>query len=323
MEHEPIIHHLRREQIDSQKWDTIIAQSKVGTIYNYSYVLDALFPKWSALIIGDYDYIFPITLSEKLGITYFYPPLFHSYFSVFSTKNVSDKIQTAFLNELKHYCHFYEFPFLPVTTIQFPKEILAVPKVGQFLDLTTDATHLKQNYQKHLQRNLKKSHHLELRFEINNHLLHEVVKTFQFNVGHKLKELTPSSYEALVRFMQSAISAGKGSIYACYSDDQLLAIGFFTISNQRIIYHKGGNTLEGKKTSAMSALIEHVVLIHSNSGYCFDFGGSSIPSIKRYNDSFGAEQHTFYTLIRTPYLFQYIKFLKNLISFKNRLAKTK
>ena len=323
MEYVPIIHHLRREQIDSQKWDTIIAQSMVGTIYNYSYVLDALFPKWSALIIGDYDYIFPITLSKKLGITYFYPPLFHSYFSIFSTKNVSDKIQAAFLNELKHYCLFYEFPFLPVTTTQFPKEILVKPKVGQLLNLRDNETQLKQNFNKQLTRNLKKSHHLELKFEINNHLLQEVVQTFQLNVGHKLKELTPSSYEALARFMQATISAGKGSIYACYTDDQLLAIGFFTFSNQRIIYHKGGNTSEGKKISAMSALLQYVILSHSNSATSFDFGGSSIPSIKRYNDSFGAEQHTFYTLIRKPILIHCIKFLKKLISFKNRLAKTK
>ncbi len=323
MENLPIILHLRREQIDSQKWDTIIAQSMVGTIYNYSYVLDALFPKWSALIIGNYDYIFPITLSKKLGITYFYPPLFHSYFSVFSTKNVSDKIQAAFLIELKHYCLFYEFPFLPVTTTQFPKEILVKPKVGQLLHLRDNETQLKQNFNKQLTRNLKKSHHLELKFEINNHLLQEVVQTFQLNVGHKLKELTPSSYEALALFMQTTIAAGKGSIYACYSDDQLLAIGFFTFSNQRIIYHKGGNTSEGKKISAMSALLQHVILSHSNSATSFDFGGSSIPSIKRYNDSFGAEQHTFYTLIRTPFLIHCIKFLKKLISFKNRLAKTK
>lgn len=323
MEEVPIIHHLRREQIDINKWDSIISHSKVGSIYNYSYALDALFPNWSALIIGDYDYVFPITLSRKLGVTYFYPPLFHSYFSIFSTKIVSNEIQERFLNELKHICFFYEFPFLPLETTSFPKDILAIPRVGQLLSLIKDVTELKENFNKQLIRNLKKTQDLDLRFEINNHLVKEVVETFKLNVGHKLKELTPSSYETLTRFIQTTIAHGKGTIYTCFSDDKLLAIGFFTFSNQRIIYHKGGNTLDGKKVSAMSALLQHVIINHSKSANLFDFGGSSIPSIKRYNDSFGAEQHTFYTLIRTPFLIHCLKFLKKLISFKNRLAKTK
>ena len=324
MKREFTIHHLQREKIDSQKWNDAIAHSKVGTIYNYSSVLDALFPQWSALMIGDYEFIFPMTLSKKWGITYFYPPLFHSYFSIFSANSVTEEIQTAFLTEINNYCTFYEFPFLPIEpSLPFPKGILALSKVGQFLNLNQEISALQQKYTKQLVRNLKKSQRLNLRFEVSNSLIQEVVQTFKHNVGHKLKELTPSSYDTLTRFIQTTTTEGTGKIYACFNNDRLLAIGFFTFSNQRIIYHKGGNTPEGKKISAMSALIDHVLLTHSNSDFCFDFGGSSIPSLMHYNHSFGTDQHTFYTLMRTPYFVRCIKFLKNLISFKNRLAKTK
>ena len=315
--------YLERNKIDNTKWNEVINTSKVGSIYNYTYVLDALFPKWSALMIGDYDYIFPITLSKKWGITYFYPPLFHSYFSIFSSKTITQEIQTEFFEALNNYCSFYEFPFLTLNHFTFPTNVLVQPKVGQLIKLNNTSTIRHQKYTKHLIRNLKKSESFNLRFEVNNNLIQEVVQTFKQNVGHKIKELTPSSYEALTCFIQATISEEKGRIYACYSKDQLLAIGFFSFANDRIIYHKGGNTSEGKKISAMSALINHVLDSYSSCSFCFDFGGSSIPSIIKYNQSFGAENHTFFTLKRTPYFIQSIKFLKKIISFKNRLAKTK
>jgi hypothetical protein len=177
---------------------------------------------------------------------FFYSTL-SQLFLIFSSKTITQEIQTEFFEALNNYCSFYEFTFLSLNHLTFPTNVLVQPKVGQLIILNNTRTIRHQKYTKHLIRNLKKSEPFNLRFEVNNNLIQEVVQTFKQNGGHKIKELTPSSYEALTRFIQATISEEKGRIYACYSKNQLLAIGFFSFAHDRIIYHKGGNISKGKK----------------------------------------------------------------------------
>jgi hypothetical protein len=76
----------------------------------------------------------------------------------------------------------------------------------------------------------------------------------------------------------------------------LLAACFFSYANNRIIYHKGGVNLKGKKLGAMHFLIDYIVQKNEQTNYVFDFGGSSIPAVKQFNSNFCKSEYTYLQL---------------------------
>lgn len=314
---------IKRLNINEKKWNDCIENSEAGTIYNYTYSLDALFPNWNALILGDYDFIFPITLNTKFRITYFFSPLFHSYFSIFSKKEITQNIFEAFIEAIEKLCSLYNFSYLPSKEYKFNITTKSPRKIGQYIDLKHEAKTIQLNYSKHLVRNLKKSGQYNLKFETNNSLINETVSIFKENINGKINELTEKSFITLTDFFEVLINNKKGKIFICNLDNKLLAIGFFSISNNRIIYHKGGNTFEGKKFNAMSALLNYVILKYSKRNLIFDFGGSEIQSVMRHNLSYGAKNHYYFTLKYQPFPFNLFNKLKKKNTFKIALQKQK
>jgi hypothetical protein len=98
-------------------------------------------------------------------------------------------------------------------------------------------------------------------------------------------------------------------IYECWFENELIASACFSITNNRIIYIKGGSTQKGRELGAMHLIMDEVINLNSNSNLIFDFGGSSIDQVARFNRGFGAEEYEYQRLYRNnlPY---FIKMLK-------------
>lgn len=93
------------------------------------------------------------------------------------------------------------------------------------------------------------------------------------------------------------------------SKGNLLAAGFFLSSHHRIVNLMPSSSQEGREVCAMHYLLD--VLIRSSSGrkVILDFEGSSIPSIARFYQSFGAIDVPFYQVKRNklPFPLRLIK----------------
>ena len=57
----------KRNTIDAERWDETVWKNS-GMPYFYSGFLDAVNPRWQALISDDYEKIFPIPVQTYLGI---------------------------------------------------------------------------------------------------------------------------------------------------------------------------------------------------------------------------------------------------------------
>jgi len=89
----------------------------------------------------------------------------------------------------------------------------------------------------------------------------------------------------------------------------LVASACFSITNDRIIYIKGGSTPKGREVGAMHMIMDEVIHLNSNSKFIFDFGGSSIEQVARFNHSFGANDYEYQRLYRNNLPF-FVKLLK-------------
>src|SRR4051812_13110111 len=71
-----------------------------GLIFGYFWYLDSVIDNWDALVMGDYEYVFPITRASKYKVQYLYNPMFAQQLGVFSSKKVTLEIIEDFFNNI-------------------------------------------------------------------------------------------------------------------------------------------------------------------------------------------------------------------------------
>lgn len=87
------LQYLRRDQVDTERWDRCIDKAPNGLIYGYSFYLDHLAPGWSALVLGDYEAVMPLPLRKKWGLSYIYKPGAIASLGVFGQSLTSALVQ--------------------------------------------------------------------------------------------------------------------------------------------------------------------------------------------------------------------------------------
>jgi hypothetical protein len=101
--------------------------SQIPFVFAQSFYLNATCPNWDALVIGDYETVFPITYKTKFGYRYLPQPPFTSqlgtygkvnleteqqfynyvieHFNLIDVElNVSNQLQSEFISPKKHLC---------------------------------------------------------------------------------------------------------------------------------------------------------------------------------------------------------------------------
>lgn len=301
-----LVHHT---EIDRVKWDNCIANSKNGIVYVYSWYLDAVFQDWEALILGDYEFVFPITRNKKFGISYFFMPIFSMQFGIFSSNEITEDIQKLFFNSLPK-IKVYDFSVNPSCSYA-PKRFKQTSKNCQYIDLSKSYSEINSRYSKNLVRNVTKAEKTNLKITSDSKDINSLVKFFKNSTGKKLPELKEYHYENLYQLIEHGLESNSGKIYECYDERELIASGFFSNVNKRIIYHKGGPNEKGKRYGAMHLMIDTILRENSESDLIFDFGGSTIDSVKRFNMNFGPEEYSYYNLEKCNLPFHYLRKLKN------------
>jgi len=92
--------YISSNEIDNIKWDRCIDESLNGIVFAYSWFLDSVCSSWDALILNDYEAVFPVTRYSKFGIHYFFNPIFALQLGVFSKNVISEEVMLAFIKAI-------------------------------------------------------------------------------------------------------------------------------------------------------------------------------------------------------------------------------
>ena len=101
-----MIKYIKHTEINKEKWDNCISSSHNKVIYALSWYLDAVSPKWSALVEDDYKTVMPISHNKKYGVNYAYQALFAQQLGVFSKDKVDASLCKLFVDAIPQ--KFYE-----------------------------------------------------------------------------------------------------------------------------------------------------------------------------------------------------------------------
>lgn len=302
------IRYLQHREIDFARWDNTLEKAYNGLVYPYSFFLNAMAGnQWDALVLGDYEAVFPLVWKSKYGIRYLYQPYFCQQLGLFSKTLITEPLISAFMESIPSKFRYINI-HLNYNNTYFHPGSRFVNRSSYCVDLNQPYTDIYDAFNADAKKNLAKA----------------VLQGYEYR---KIYDTTPAAdcfFEAygmhypdpetlkkrITACADAAIQLNKGFNRAVYGKNgELWCAGFFFISNKRIHYAMAAPTAEGKKYGATHILIDQVLKEFSAQDLEFDFEGSDIRSVAYFYAKFGSKAKHYLQFIsnRLPWWCRFLK----------------
>lgn len=279
-----MITKLKYQEIDFQKYEQCLRNSCQNSDYAARKFLDEVSEKkWFLLVYKDYEAIMPVCYRRKFGFYFILMPKICQQLGVFS---LSDDPEINML--------FYDFlkTNFPVVIYSFNKEnnfnIPLKTKVSYILQKGNYAS-IKKNYSVHRRRNVRILGDLQGNLKMRNTLQEDDLKFFVKNVRGTKKLKQNAEYYKL---LENLLSQNLGEVRVLE----------FQNKPQSLVYLH-----EGKTTFYLSLFVNEHPLLNPNLpsimiDYClqefiedknFDFMGSDVENVAKFNERFGAVSYKY------------------------------
>jgi hypothetical protein len=306
-----MIRFVEHKNIDKSKWDSCIKESPDSNIFVFSWYLDIVCPDWSALVLNDYEAVFPLATRSKFLINYIYQPFFTRYFGAYSKTVVSEKLVNEFFAAIPEKYRYIEFCIHNSDPISI-KDFEVDEREYQVLELDQPYEKLYKKYSDNAKRSIKKSAKAELWVE-DNISPQEIVNLFKTTKGIELDVFQSKDYKVLNDLMEACISRNQAESFGVYDQQNNLCAGaFFMRAGDRYIFLKSGVSETGKTIGAMHLLFDSFIRKYAEKNITLDFGGSSVESVARFYKNFGAKDCLYLQVKKNnlPLLVNWLKSLK-------------
>lgn len=283
--------YILNKNIDTEKWDRCIANAENSRVYAFYWFLERAARNWDALVWGDYEFVMPLTLNRKWGITYLYQPTFCQQLGIFPTP--PESIQQEFAQFLYKKFRFIQIQITQQIHLQrypgfqtFEKTNLVLPLIAGYNEISSQySVNTKRNIAKAKKENVTVMKGLNSADFINAKKMADTVKS------------DPKTFETLEKIIAFAQTESNGIIYIAYTQqNELCSAAFFLHSGNRVVYLSAFSTEEGKKYSAMHLIVDEFIREYAGSGALLDFEGSSLEGVARFYKGFGSLTETYYRL---------------------------
>lgn len=275
---------MQRGEIDDQRWDDAVARSTAETLYPYSWYLDAVADKWSALVIGDYRVVMPVAWKKKYGLTYLYQPFYTQQLGVFSEDYVDPLLISEMLSLLLKKFRFASINFNTKNLVGEVKPFTVYDKTNYVLDLRNEYDQLKGAFSTNARRNVKRA--MEIPLEVARDV--SCVEMVALKKGNDVISRSEADYQWLLKLMETLMERGAGQIYGARDEGHLSAAAFFGYSRSRAIYLVSASGERGKEQRSMFGIVDAFIREHAGRELILDFEGSTLPSVARFFAGFGA-----------------------------------
>ena len=295
------IKHLKHNDIDLKKWDNTILSSPFPFVFAQSYYLNSTCPNWDALIIGDYESVFPLTHHTKFGIPYLSQPSFTPQLGVYGLVNI--QIEEAIYNYITPNYKLIEIELN--TSNKFETQYHS-KKNTYFIEYEKEYK-LNQNTKRNITRAIENG----LKFEpIQYADVIELSTTYLTPFLSKTLHLSPNTISKFNVLLKSAME--NKSLYSFKvvdSKNNIKALAHFISNGKHAVYLKGTNFDKSENSGSMHFLTNNAIKFFETKSSFFDFGGGSKESLATFYKGFGALPITYNTLKinKLPWLIKLFK----------------
>lgn len=275
-----VIKYIKHKEIDFEKWDKIILSSSYPLVFAQSFYLNATCPQWDALVIGDYESVFPLTHKMKFGIAYMHQPSFTPQLGVYG--NVTSEIEQLFFDYITRHFKLIEIELNASNTLQTsfhkPKTTFIIDyKLGYKLNQNTKRNISKALDNKLLFMKIEENEILALSEKYLNPFLYKELNLSKYSIG-LFDQLLKSAIEHKSLYSFKVID----------EQQKLQAIAHFISNGKHTVYLKGINFDKEVSLGSMHLLNSSAIQFFENKCNIFDFGGGSKESLANFYKGFGA-----------------------------------
>ncbi len=271
------INILKHKEINYQHWDNCISNSKNELIYAYSWYLDVVCPQWEAIIGDDYKYVMPLPVKKKYGISFLAQPVLTQQLGIFSPQPIPESVVHEFTKKIPYISYD-----LNLNECNNTKNSLPHPNFK--LNLNKKYESLYQDYSSNTKRNIKKASAsgISLKSDIN------IKEYLDFYYNRVEANFEKAQYPLVLKLLQAASTHNALELYGTYNNrEELIAALALLKTENQLTYLLPGSSAEGKKESAMFAIIDGIIRKYAGNNMLFDFEGSRINGIARFYQGFG------------------------------------
>jgi hypothetical protein len=291
---------IERREIDIVKWDELVLTTNNTTIFSTSVYLDSIAENWCLLVDEDYTSGIAIPYVIRLGVRQIYIPIFGRYLEWVGV----DTFKKNVLILLKEYFRVADF-YLRST---FEGKVEAVTNYQELVDLklNSQAKRMITKFQKS---------EIEIQPINDSKTKHDLVLLIMDELKEKVDVFNGKSRQVMLQLTENLDQWKYINYLGFYFEGDLVGGMIFSQFNNRITYIKGSCKETYKKQGAMYACMNNVILDSINNGKVFDFGGSRIESIRRFNLSFGAIDVDYYRYSwnDAPFWWRIMKMIREIV----------
>jgi len=271
-------------------------------VFAQSFYLNATSPNWDALILNDYETVFPLPIKSKFGFTYLSQPPFTSQLGTFGKLNLD--IELLFYNYISSH---YKLIDLELNFSNKISSKFISPKITFVFDYNNN-----YNINQNTKRNISKSTALGFNVQMVNHnecldLSQKLLNPFLIN---EIK-LLPSAVSLFDQLLKNAISNKMLYTFKVIDEKQnIKALAHFICNGKHVLYLKGTNFDKPDNSGSMHLLMFHAIKFFENKANFFDFGGGSKQGLANFYKGLGGELMN-YSFLQINKLPGFINFFKS------------
>ncbi len=292
-----MIRYLKRNEIDTEKYDSCIEKSFNSRIYAYSWYLDIVADNWDILVLNDYEAVMPLPWRQKYFIKYIYPPAWTQQLGVFAIKETSEELILKFIKAIPRKFKKITIQFNSENKFNYKK---LTERVNYILPLDKPYEEILKGFNNNRKRDLRKAQYFNE--EINETISRDEFLQFFLKVEKKYNLL-----DNQVSTLKYLLNIEHVKINGVKENGELIAALVWLKDKNRITYLLPVSTKKSKEKGFPTLLVSNIIEKHQNCNLMLDFEGSMIKGVAAFYKSFGS---------RIENYFLYSKFTKgNYLNF--------
>ncbi|MEY2925269.1 MAG: hypothetical protein RLZZ337_1819, partial [Bacteroidota bacterium] len=159
-----------------------------------------------------------------------------------------------------------------------------------------DYNNIAKNYSKSVAKNIRKAQRSNIEVLQDLNQVDRVVQLYRNAYGNLNPNLDDKAYSSLTKLVLNPLYSDYFQLLVVKHNNKIIAGLLFLQGKNRLHYILGAPNEVGRKHNALSFAIDHIIKQHCNQNMILDFEGSSIPNVKAFYESFGAEDEGFYEI---------------------------
>jgi hypothetical protein len=288
---------IERNKLEVDRWDQLVLSSSNHTLFSLSTYLDSVAENWAVLVNEDYTSGIALPYTIRFGVKILYTPFFMRYIEVLGGSGI-DKLEIYLKSN-------FESSKFKIRT----KLLLDNSNVLTFQEVRF----LKMNQQ--VKRMLVKSSKSDFEIKEVKDGFDEVLKLIENELSSKVEVFQSDSKKYIERLVENLKFKSLIKIYGFYQLDELVGGMIFILAQNRTIYLKGAANDKARNQGLMYACMKNEIENTLQEGKIFDFGGSSIEGVKRFNLNFGSDDIEYYEYEwnHAPWWWRLLKYIRKKI----------